>query len=99
MPPSTLIGTGQGRWTDKDRLIAVALHLYEKSRCSGCGGGVDEWDTEQDYVTQEHTCPKCAAQEKYRAEHESPEPGVKVAFVKESPEPDADNPFAPVFDD
>ena len=98
MPPSTLIGTGQGEWTDKDRLIAVALHLHERSLCSGCSGPIAEWDTEQDYVPQEHTCPKCAAQEKYRAEHDHPEPGVKVAFVKESPEPDVDDEFAPVFE-
>src|SRR5690606_38000516 len=37
IPPLTLWG-GDGTWTNKDRLLVQALHLYERGLCPcGCG--------------------------------------------------------------
>lgn len=83
MPPSTLIGSGQGEWTPKDRLLVVAHHLWEKRLCAGCSGDVLEWDSGVDYDVEEHVCPRCAAREKYAADQKDGiGPGVKLALVR-----------------
>lgn len=82
MPPSTILGSGQGEWSRKDRLIAVGLTVYESMLCSGCGGPVSEWDEPVDVEIQEHVCPRCEARDKHAAEYDKGiPPGVKVAAV------------------
>lgn len=75
---------GDGRkWTDKDRLLAVALHLYDASLCPDCDQPArlahnPEWEGWFD--TETVVCQSCAAVERdnkaARATGE-PDPGTK----------------------
>lgn len=82
MPPSVLLSEGDGSWSKTDRLIAVALTIFEASRCTGCGRGLDEvWDTGADVVVQEHTCAGCKAREEHvESKPDGLGPGVKLAI-------------------
>lgn len=70
-----ILGHGDGRWSDRDRAIAVALVRYEASLCSGCSLDVSQWGKGGDYPVVEKVCPGCAALESGRPE--TPKPGAK----------------------
>ena len=42
VPLSTIRGTGDGVWSDVDRLLAEALTMYEAALCDGCGQPLHE---------------------------------------------------------
>ena len=97
MPPSVLVAEGDGSWTAKDRLIAVALTIFESTRCSGCGRGLGEtWDVEADVPVEEHTCAGCRALDEHRRKKELG-PGVKLALGRVEVYDGADE-EAPVFE-
>ena len=66
VPHSTLrAGRKPGRWTERDRLLAVALQVYEDS-LHACGHPAD-WafneDSEGYFEVREHVCQACRARE------------------------------------
>lgn len=91
--PLNLLRFGREEWRVEDRVMAVALTLYEDSLCSGCGHPRDRAynpDMEGYYVTREHTCQGCAARDRHEAElrdkrdQRKPKAGLKVGVADEA---------------
>lgn len=73
-------------WCETDTLLSMALTLDERSKCPGCGQYVDEAhdpDMDGGFEVEEIVCYACAAQERWRTEHQKnhPEPGT-LTFIK-----------------
>lgn len=83
MPVSVVLGIGEGRWSDRDRLAAIALVKYEASLCTGCSQDVASWGSARSFAVKETVCPGCAALDKYRADNSKPEPGAKPYLVSD----------------
>lgn len=75
-----------GTWSDRDRVLALALTLYEDGLCSGCGmhrsvthgdHNVGRWETGDDIC---HGCEPVEAQrdDKNRESY----PGQKITLVE-----------------
>lgn len=79
-----ILGRGDGRWSDRDRAIAVALVRYEASLCSGCQMDVSIWGTSGDYGLVEKICPACEALETKRPKE--PRPGAKYLLTVGAPD-------------
>ena len=82
-----VLGVGEGRWSDRDRVAAIALVKYEASLCTGCSQDVASWGTGKSLVVKETVCPGCAALDKHRAENSKPEPGAKQYLVSDEMNP------------
>lgn len=70
------------KWTQKDRLIALALTVYESGLCKGCGQPLDHTtgDRPRDYAVREYHCSGCYELESRTKKHE---PGQKVYLFPE----------------
>ena len=83
IPPLTLWG-GDGTWTDRDRLLVQALHLYERGLCpGGCGQPmrIAHDDRFKEWWSREHTiCHACAALQGEQSKT-TPPPG-QLAWVE-----------------
>lgn len=93
MPLSVLRGKTH-RWRRKDRLLAVALQVFEDNQCA-CGHPLSDWGGEVAAEIETQTCPWCAAIEKHQQDQERPTPGEKVYVVDGAPFVDDEE--APVF--
>lgn len=67
VPPLTMWGGNGRKWTDKDRLLALAVHLHDASLCPDCRQPArlahdPEWSTW--YDTETVDCGACAATER-----------------------------------
>ncbi len=87
------MGAGGRAWTDRDRLLAVALTIDEDARCTcGCGHYVDvAHDPESDgwlEVRADVTCYARAALDQWHKDVKDPEPGQLVRVVDARSEPD-----------
>lgn len=74
-------------WSEVDTLLSVALTLDARSKCPGCGQYVDEAhdpDMDGGFTVEETVCHGCAAQERWRRDHEKnrPEPGTLTWLKK-----------------
>lgn len=69
-------------WTVKDRILAEALTLYERSLCKDCqqparlafDADLDGWFE----VDEGTVCQACAARERFLDDQKRVEPGLKV---------------------
>ncbi|WP_433547162.1 hypothetical protein ACQPZG_20315 [Streptomyces sp. CA-294286] len=64
IPHSLFLGAGDGRWTETDRVKALAFEAYRTSVCDQCGTRAAEWDEEHGgdryaYVTTTVRCVGC----------------------------------------
>lgn len=68
------------RWTARDRLLLIALQVYEDDCCPGCGQprtyGMDD-DAAGRYHVHSVTCHACAALEKAHQAGKNPPPGQR----------------------
>jgi len=74
------------RWTEKDKLLTLALRAYEDGLCTGCGQPRDKtfgFDAEGWYERHVVTCHGCAAREAERKD--DPQPGEKVYVTDSRP--------------
>lgn len=74
-------------WCEADTLLSMALTLDEKARCPGCGQYMDEAhdpDNDGAFEVEEAVCYACAAQERWRRDHEKnrPEAGTLTYLRK-----------------
>lgn len=76
-----------GTWSERDRIMALALTAYEDGLCGDCGGhysvthgdhNVGRWET------TETICHRCEAADSYRANHKEKDmyPGQKLSLVE-----------------
>lgn len=74
-----------GTWTDRDRIMALALTAYEDGLCSGCGmhSSVTHGDHNMGrFETGEDICHVCEVIESARdGDKEKPYPGQKLTLV------------------
>lgn len=91
-PLSVFRGMGAGRgWTDKDRLLALALKMYERSLCPECRS--DRTRTHDDrmdgeYHVETETCYRCATIEEWQRDQREELPaGTKVYVVEDDDAP------------
>lgn len=64
IPHSYFVGAGDGRWSESDRVKALAFEAYRRSVCEQCGTRAAEWDESVDgdrfaYVTTTVRCVGC----------------------------------------
>lgn len=90
MPHSTITGGEPGRWTARDRLLAVALTLHEQGLCGGCGHPRSisfDPTREGEFELQSETCLACEARDREQSgEHTpKPQPGAKTFVVHVGP--------------
>lgn len=84
-------------WLPSDRLLSIALTLHEQSR-GACGHYMDEaYDGRGDWSAQTIVCSACAAEERYRAEHDHPVPGEKVFAMPNTTKAPAAGEVLPTF--
>lgn len=69
-------------WTETDRVLAMALELYERSLCAECSQPRElAWDPEMDgwfEVDDSTVCMACAERERWVKEVKEPQPGQKI---------------------
>lgn len=85
MPHSLIRFGGEPKWTLRDRILALALQLYEDGLCPGCGQPASRAhnpDMEGYYVASTTRCWACAARETQAADQQGH--GVLVGVVDES---------------
>lgn len=74
----------QGVWSEKDRLLLVALTLHEQGVCSGCGQprsiGHDIANHAGEFDVHTDVCQGCEALETHR-EHETQTPRGQKVYV------------------
>lgn len=83
--PHGLIRFGRTEWTLRDRILALALHLYEDGLCSGCGQPASRAhnpDMEGYYAPVTVRCEACAVREREAGEKHGQ--GVLIGVVDEA---------------
>lgn len=78
-------------WNEKDRLLALALKMYERSLCPDCRadrGRTHDDKMDGEYHLEMETCYRCAAVEEFhREQREDLPPGTKLYVVEDADAP------------
>lgn len=86
IPHSTVrFGKSPRKWRPKDRLLLLALTMFEDGLCPHCGQPRDRaWNDDMDgyYEVHEATCVACQAKE--RAQDGKKPSGSRVAYVTDA---------------
>ena len=86
------------RFSDKDRVAAIALTVYEGLFCPDCGEPKERaFNPEMDgwYKAQTIECQGCAARHQHAGEQKEPNPAEKVYLLDEWPDGRELPPFTP----
>lgn len=88
MPHSQFRGTGDGRWTQRDRDKALAFVEYQRTVCPQCGTRYDDWDhggddEEDAYVASVQRCVGCQVigDKQDEIKDQSDPHGKKIALI------------------